>query len=177
MSFRQPSLSPHLIPQAVELDRRWFGDHGVSAEELTTLITRYPDSALALVEGDTLHGFATFEILDHRLPTDFVGEFSHNTSVLFIYQFTTRTNYAVTDWSADTSLLAAIEERARQLDVRELAEALDAHHPYSKEQNKDYNAFGFYAAHGFHTDDSSHLAWQAPDGGRVECVVVQKLLQ
>jgi hypothetical protein len=54
-------LTPHLIPQAARLDRRWFGDHGVSAEELTTLITRYPDSTLALVEGDTLHGFASWD--------------------------------------------------------------------------------------------------------------------
>ena len=145
MSYPTP-LTPHLIPQAVELDRRWFGDQGVSAEELTTLITRYPDSALALVEGDTLHGFATFEILDHRLPTDFVGEFSSPPAPTMPLRIGLPTPHC---WLPLRS--------ERQLDVRELAEALDAHHPYSKEQNKDFDEFGF-----------PHLAWQAPDGGRVD---------
>jgi hypothetical protein len=167
-------LTTTIILAAVALDRQWFGDHGVSESELTELITQYPDSALCIMEGETLHGFATFQILDHALPTDFVGELSHNTSILFIYQFTTSTNYARAGWWADTALLAAVEERARSLGVREIVEALDARHPYSKEQNPEHDAFGFYAAHGFEQDHSSHLAWQALDGRRVECVVVRK---
>jgi hypothetical protein len=81
-------------------------------------------------------------------------------------QFTTSTNYARAGWWADTALLAPVEERARSLGVREIMEALDARHPYSKEQNPEHDAFGFL-----------HLAWQAPDGGRVECVVVRKVLK
>ena len=69
-----------------------------------------------------------------------------------------------------------MEEQARTVGAAEVAEALDKQHPYSKEQNPDFDAFGFYEAHGFHQDHSSHLAWQSPDGGRVECVVVRKNL-
>lgn len=169
-------LTTALIPQAVELDRKWFGDKGISAPELTKLITDYPDSAIALVEGQTLHGFATFEVLDNRLPTDFVGEMNHANSVLFIYQFTTRTNYSRADWSVDTALLAAVEEQARKLDVAELAEALDAHHPYSKEQNPEFDAFGFYEAHGFHTDETAQLAWQPDSSIKIKCRVVRKTI-
>jgi hypothetical protein len=71
-------LTTTLIPAAVALDRQWFGDHGVSESELTELITQYPDSALCIMEGETLHGFATFQILDHALPRDFVGDSTHN---------------------------------------------------------------------------------------------------
>lgn len=174
MILHPTSLTTSLIPAAVALDRKWFGDDGVTAAELTKLITDYPDSAIALLDGETLLGFATFEVLDNRLPTDFVGEFSHNQSVLFIYQFTTITNYARASWQADTVLLAAVEEQARAVGAAEVAEALDKQHPYSKAQNPGHDAFGFYEAHGFKQDHSSQLSWQAPDGGRVECVVMRK---
>ncbi len=42
-------LTTHIIPTAVALDRKWFGDYGISAQELTTLITDYSDSAIALL--------------------------------------------------------------------------------------------------------------------------------
>lgn len=164
------------IGAAVALDFQWFGDKGIRAADLYGLLVEHPNSAIALLRKGTFCGFATFEVIDRHLPTGYVGVFPQNQPVLFIHQFTTDTNYCRTDISADVALLQAIEQLAIQKAIYEVAEALDKHHPYSDKERTEFDAFGFYAEHGYTIDAATHLVWQPSEVVNIDCLVFRKRL-
>lgn len=143
MDYTVRPLQEKDIAQASSLDKKWFGEHGISEEELNAHIATHQEESLAILEGDFLLGFAVFEILDDRKPKDYVGEILPTHRVLFIQQFTTKTNYGMRDMEMDKTLLLAIQNKAQERKCSDVWIALSKDHPYKKENTPDFDAFVF----------------------------------
>jgi hypothetical protein len=168
-------LSESDIDQAYLLDKKWFGDHGISKTDLLTLVTSHQQATLALLNKNELLGFSTFEAIENQLPTDYKGTMFPKTKTLFIQQFTTITNYEIGNVDNDRLLLASIENKARELNCMEIWEALAINHPYKKENNKNFDAFGFYESQGY-TFDKNLLTWEPNSTISIPCYVFRKLM-
>ena len=138
------------------------------------------DRGLALFEGTTFRGFATFEVVDPgNMPTNYTGKLLQ-TKTLFIQQFTTDQNYS-SDMRADRGLLDAVEARAKALGCTTVAEALDKNHAFSREKSiaergEQHDAFGFYEQQGYTTDRNNIWIWQAEGIPPVNCLLYSKEL-
>lgn len=159
---------------AAIIDKKWFGSYGISEEELNRYIETSQSNTLALFRGDTLEGFATFEVLEGNSPKDYRGSISYVGKVLFIQQFTTMTNYKIDDPSMDKELLKALEKKAKDLGCKEVWEALSKDHPYSNMQNANFDAFGFYLSQGYDLDEATHLIWQPSEEVSISCFLFRK---
>lgn len=164
------------LPFAAALDRKWFGKHGISESELAKFVTTIPDSSLALLTDDQSMGFATFEIIENTNPKEQKGFFPEHGKILFIQQFTTTSNYKIGDQSVDEALLAAVETKAKELECVAVWESLAVDHPYSKNQNPEFDAFGFYHAHGYTYDRTKTLTWLPDSKTSVHCYLFRKEL-
>jgi hypothetical protein len=170
------SLQEKDIPQSAALDKHWFGEYGISEEDLHRFIQDNPDKSIGIFDKETLVGFATFEIIEHVMPKDYVGDGMPKAKTLFIQQFTTTTNYTIADSSADAALLSAIEQKALVLGCKEIWEALAIDHPYSKAKNPDFDAFGFYRSHGFVIDTNKQISWSPNKELSIPCYLFQKTI-
>lgn len=157
---------------ASELDKKWFGDNGISEEELRNNLKN--QKSIGIFNQDTLLGFSIFEILNQGLPTDYKSILIPSGKVLFVQQFTTQSNYAINAWELDAFLLGALEEKARELHCIEIWEALAKDHPYKKENNPKFDAFDFYVAHGFTYDDDIDFTWQPNANTSIGCYLFRK---
>jgi hypothetical protein len=174
MKFTSQPISQSDISHASQLDRKWFGEYGISEEELSSHISKHPQESMALFVNNNFEGFATFEILESRLPTDYIGEIPPASKVLFIQQFTTTTNYAKGDMTIDQALLSAIELKAKELECDEVWEALATDHPYSKESNPKHDAFRFYETNGYSYDENNLLTWKPDIIISIPCYLFRK---
>lgn len=176
----QETIRPLAIQDAkaaAALDEKWFGDYSVSLEDAQGFIGETGENTLGVFtkNGDLL-GFATFEIVENALPRDYVGRVAHVGKVLFLSNFTTTTNYNQHDWSADEALLQAIEQKARELRCSEIWEGLAQEHPYKKEINPEFDAYGFYESHGYIKDTPEGFAWEPSKELSIPCVLFRKPL-
>lgn len=162
------------VPQAVKLDKKWFGEDAISQENLEKVVRTHPDSILGVFDNNQLLGFTTFEILEDNFPTDYVGDIIPLGKILFIQQFTTVTNYAIKDSSIDTLLLSAVEKKAKELECNEIWEGLAQNHPYSTQQNPQFDAFGFYVSHGFNRESVKDFAWSPNKSLSIPCFLFRK---
>lgn len=177
MAIEICTLSKTDVKAASLLDKKWFGEYGISEQQLEKYITSHPDGGLAIYINNIFAGFTTFEILEDNVnPTDYVGSINHANKILFIQQFTTSTNYKLTDNSADTELIKAVEEYAKTRYCTEVWEALAIEHPYSSNRNPDYDAFGFYTNHGYSYNTNATVKWQPNESTTIECYLFKKAL-
>lgn len=169
-------IEADVIPASL-LDHKWFGEYGISEAQLHEYINQHPTESIALLIDNEFTGFATFEILhDGILPSDYVGKIPKTRKVLFIQQFTTKTNYSKEDMSADIELLKAVELKAKELNCDEVWEALATTHPYSKKENSEYDAFGFYKKNGYSYDRSNSIEWKPDATITIPCYLFRKNL-
>ncbi|NCN82744.1 MAG: hypothetical protein GW947_02140 [Candidatus Pacebacteria bacterium] len=109
MIFSHRSLREADTTSAAELDSKWFGKHAISEQELAVAV-KYPDKNIVLFVDDILVGFAIFEVLETTAnPTGYLGPFPQHSTVLFLQQFTTKSNYEIENMWADEALLKAVE--------------------------------------------------------------------
>jgi hypothetical protein len=174
MKFTSRPLQDGNVTLAYEIDKKWFGEYAISEAELKTCIQENPNNTLALFQNETFEGFATFEILENTLPTDYVGNIPDIDKALFIQQFTTSTNYSKNDMQMDSVLLKVIEQKATELGCNEVWEALAVEHPYSKSLNPEYDAFGFYQTSGYCYDENSLLTWKPNTTISIPCYLFRK---
>lgn len=178
MNFSSRPLIESDILVASQLDRKWFGEYGISEKQLRYYINQHPTESMALLANNIFCGFATFEILfGGRLPSDYVGKVPKFTKVLFIQQFTTTTNYSKTDMSMDTELLKSVEQKANESGCLEVWEALASNHPYSEKSNVEYDAFGFYEKNGYMYDRSNLIEWKPDSTIAIPCYLFSKKLK
>lgn len=177
MNYQVRSLRKPDTLQASTLDKKWFGEYGITQEELNKIIDTYPDGCIALLEKDVLHGFVVFEVLENgTMPKDYIiGKMLHKGKALFIQQFTTDQNYSE-DMKSDRALLEAIESKAIGLGCSFIAEALDQNHAFRKERNSKHDAFGFYRQSGYSTDSSNLWIWQPKGMLPITCLLYTKKL-
>ncbi len=176
MNIQQRLLLTQDINQAYELDKKWFGENGISKEELNHLVIQNPGNTLVLAHEDELLGFAAFEILEKQVPKQYVGHIENQGKILFIQQFTTSTNYASANSGNDHTLLSAVENKAKAINCTEVWEALAVDHPYKKENNILFDAFGFYEAEGYFPDKTHLLTWQPNKNVSIPCYLFRKNL-
>lgn len=162
--------------QASNMDKKWFGKYGISPDEIMEILVRNPENTLALVGKNTLQGFALFEVVEAGMPKDYIGEANYYGKILFIQQFTTSTNYQKNNSRYDTVLLTAVEQKAKSLKCTEVWEALSIDHPYKKENNIKFDAFGFYEQHGYVVEKNNPLTWQPGKDISIPCYVFRKIL-
>lgn len=173
MAVEIRTLSSADAKAASLLDKKWFGEYGISEKQLEDYIASHPDGGLAIYIDNIFAGFTTFEILEDNInPTDYVGSINHANKILYIQQFTTSTNYKLTDNSADKELIKAVEEYAKTSYCTEVWEALAIEHPYSTNVNPEYDAFGFYTKHGYEYDADHTVKWQPDESISIECYLV-----
>ena len=170
-------LSKQDTDQAFLLDKQWFGANGISKTDLDALITSHQQNTIALVNENKLLGFAAFEIIENRMPTDYNGEMFPQTKTLFIQQFTTSTNYSLENSEPDRLLLAAIENKAKELLCTEIWEALATNHPYKKEINPAFDAFGFYESQGYIFDRNNLVTWVPNSTISIPCYIFKKQIE
>ncbi len=163
--------------QASILDKKWFGNFGISEQDVVQIISQQPQNTLTLVKADELLGFTIFEIVENAAPTDYVGSIQSPGKILFIQQFTTSTNYKIANSSDDASLLTAVEQKANELQCLEMWEALATDHPYKIENNAEFDAFGFYISHGFTVDYAQTVFWQPTNDISIPCYMFRKKLR
>ena len=176
MEFHTIPLSPSHVEDAVTLDQKWFGEYGINSEDLTKYIESYPKGGLALIVDGSFEGFATFEILEGQSPKDYIGDIPKLSKVLFIQQFTTTTNYSISDMKMDTELFKAVEHIAKQSGCIEIWEALATTHPYSLGVNKEHDAFGFYLSNNFSFDNQNTISWSPDPNVSIPCYLFRKKL-
>lgn len=175
MNFTSRPLIESDISLASQLDHKWFGDYGITQAQLLEYITLYPNESIALIANKIFNGFATFETLNHgNNPTDYVGKIPTVNKTLFVQQFTTTTNYSIVDMGMDTELLKTVEQKASELECDEVWEALATKHPYSKDQNSRYDAFGFYEKNGYSYDRSNLIVWKPDINISIPCYLFRK---
>ena len=178
MEFYTRPLSESDLSSASQLDHKWFGEYGISEEQLLAYINLHPTESIALIADNIFNGFATFETLNVGInPRNYVGKIPDVRKALFVQQFTTTTNYSIVDMSMDTELLKAIEQKAKDLNCDEVWEALATTHPYSNEQNSEYDAFGFYEKHGYSSDRSNLIEWKPDASITIPCYMFRKRLK
>ena len=131
---------------------------------------------VGIFDQNIVQGFATFEILEKTPPKDYVGNIQVGGKILFIQQFTTLTNYAVSNFLTDAQLLAALEKVAMQLRCLEIWEALAVNHPYNKLVHPNFDAFGFYKSSGFTIDSSAEMVWSPNSQVAIPCYLFRKKL-
>jgi hypothetical protein len=164
------------IPAVVALDTKWFGEFGTSAEDVQKILDTMPNDTLGIFDGETLLGFATFDVIENGSPRDYVGDCTVATKTLFIQQFTTVTNYKNADDSADMKLLVEVEQVARDRGCRQVWIPLSVDHPYSKEKNPAFDAFGFFKRHAYTTDENMRMKWSPNADIAIDCFVFYKQL-
>lgn len=176
MYTRRPLVNNNLN-LASQLDKKWFGDNGVSVEDLKILLQKHPNENLGIFDNSKLIGFAMFEILENNQPRDYVGRIIAKGKVMFIHQFTTETNYNINGWEADIVLLKELEKKALELNCHEVWEALSINHPYSKAINNQYDAYGFYKNAGYIMDNKHSLVWSPSNNSiSIPCILFRKEL-
>lgn len=177
MAIEVRTLSRTDAKEASLLDKKWFGEYGISEKQLEDYIISHPEGGLAIYIDNIFAGFTTFEILEGDInPADYTGNIIHTDKILFIQQFTTITNYKLTDYSVDTELIKAVEEYAKSKSCTEVWEALAIEHPYSSNLNPEYDAFGFYKKHGYEYDAEHTVKWQPNESISVECYLFKESL-
>jgi hypothetical protein len=164
------------FPKCVDLDKKWFGENGITENDLRQYIGNNYNHTVGIFDQSILGGFATFEILEKVPPKDYVGNFEVTGKILFIQQFTTATNYRVSDFSADIFLLSAVEKKAIELGCSEIWEALAVNHPYSKVLRPDFDAFGFYTSSDFIIDATAKIVWSPNPQFAIPCYLFRKKL-
>ena len=175
--YARPLIASDLSP-ASQLDHKWFGEYGISEAQILEYITLHPSGSIALLDDNNFNGFATFETLNHgNNPTDYVGKIPTVSKALFVQQFTTTTNYSIVDMSMDTELLKSVEQKAKELNYDEVWEALATTHPYSNEQNSEYDSFGFYEKHGYSYDRSKLIEWKPDTTITIPCYLFRKRIK
>lgn len=175
MAIEVRTLSRTDAKEASLLDKKWFGEYGISEKQLEDYIISHPEGGLAIYIDNIFAGFTTFEILEDNIkPTDYIGNINHTSKTLFIQQFTTITNYKLTDYSVDTELIKAVEEYAKSKSCTEVWEALAIEHPYSTNVNPEYDAIGFYTKHSYSYDSNSTVKWQPNESISIECYLFKK---
>lgn len=137
------SLQHGDIDSIVELDKKWFGSFGISRQELIGLVDNNSFDLVVLLSDTVLLGFASCEVVQNQLPSQYVGDAVFSEKTLFIQQFTTYTNYAINDFQIDDVLLRELEQLAKNRNCRRICEALAQNHPYKKEINPKHDAYGF----------------------------------
>lgn len=176
MNFSYSSFREKDAKLAAALDRKWFGKSAISEQELLTAASSL-DRNVVLFSDENLIGFAIFEVLEAtEIPSSYQGVFPLHSTVLFLQQFTTTTNYEVGNTWADKALLDVVEQTAMRLGSEEVWEALAVEHPYSKEQNPKFDAFGFYAVNGYEMS-SRKVIWQPNESINIPCLLLSKKLQ
>lgn len=163
-------------PEASLLDQKWFGENGITSSQLEVLITEDPDVGLAVMLGNSLVGFCTLEILENKLPSDYQGNVPFKGKALFIQQFTTNTNYKIENMKTDEVLLQAIESKALELGCNEVWEALSIDHPFRKENNEKFDAYGFYERRGYYASKDNILIWTPDSKTKISCFLFRKKL-
>lgn len=175
MNYQIKPLQQKDTISASTIDKKWFGDYGISPEELTNFIQENPENTIGIFSDGVLKGFATFEILDEKMPKDYVGKILYRGKAMFLSNFTTVTNYSKTDFSIDSALLQAIEQKAKELHCHEIWEGLSIDHPYKTENNPQFDAFGFYTSHGgFTVDMENPLKWEPSSEVSIPCYLFRK---
>ncbi len=175
MIFSHRSLRDTDVSFAAELDSKWFGKSAISELELADTV-KYPDKNTALFADDILVGFAIFEVLEATAnPSDYRGDFPEHNSVLFLQQFTTESNYEIENMWTDEALLETVELAARTLGCEQVWEALAIDHPYCKEKNPKFDAFGFYIAAGY-SIDTNKVVWRPDESININCLLLSKKL-
>jgi hypothetical protein len=178
MKYSSRPLIETDLSSASKLDHKWFGEYGISEAQLHEYINQHPSESLAILLDNEFTGFATFETLNEGdLPTDYVGKIPKTRKVLFIQQFTTTTNYSKDDMSMDIELLKAVEQKAKELNCDEVWEALAITHPYSENQNSEYDAFGFYEKNGYSYDRLNPIEWKPDTIITIPCYLFRKKLR
>ncbi len=174
MNFTVGHLLKKHIQHVSVMDKKWFGDKGISQNELQSLVENNLQNNLVLTQSKTVVGFSIFEILDNKMPKGYVGHAPHQGKIMFIQQFTTATNYEKNNIDTDKALLLALEERAKESGCSEVWEALAINHPYKKENNSNFDAFGFYESQGYKTDENRYLSWQPNANTSIPCFLFRK---
>lgn len=177
MKFETRPLTQSDVQAGVELDHQWFGDHGITKQQLELIIVERPNNTLALIGDNVFHGFATFELLEDTPPSDYVGDIPAVSKVLFIQQFTTTTNYAVSNMEMDQKLLSNVEKKAKDLNCNEVWEALSTTHPYGQDNNPAHDAFGFYESQGYTFDKQNIIYWQPNEDIKISCYLLRKKIK
>lgn len=172
--FTTQTLQACDLQSASQLDQKWFGEFGISVDQLEKYIVDNPKGSLSLFCDGNFEGFATFEILKQRKPNDYIGNIPIVSKVLFIQQFTTTTNYSKKDMKMDQELVNTIEIKAKELHCDEIWEALAIKHPYCEKMNKKHDAFGFYMMNGFVFDDTNILTWKPDKTISIPCYLLRK---
>jgi hypothetical protein len=173
MSFQIKHLELQDIASVSALDKKWFGNYGVTTAELKVKIQESPTTNIVLYENNQLVGFAMFEIITDKLPTDYVGNLVPVSKTMFIQQFTTTTNYNKHNNDVDQELLNALEIKAQEIGCTQIWEALAVDHPYRTENNPQFDVFGFYLSAGFRAEEEK-LAWQPSPETKIDCAVISK---
>ena len=176
MEYKFRPLEKQDLKSASDMDKLWYGIHGISENGLEKFISKFPGNNIAIFKANKLLGFATFEIIESGMPKDYSGNINFNGKVLFMQQFTTITNYKKSDWLIDEKLIEIVETKAKELECIELWEALSITHPYSKENNNDFDAFGFYISHGFTYDKTQTIDWQPDTSVSIPCYLFRKVI-
>lgn len=161
------------IDQAVELDKKWFGEYGANEDDFKMIFATENRKAIALVDAKVLKGFAVFDILESgREVQDYKG-LTTTVKTAFIQQFTTTTNYKLNSWEHDTTLLMALEKSAEDLHCLCVWEALSKDHPFASENNPGYDAYGFYENQGYSISIGHSISWRE----MVPCNLLSKNLK
>ena len=176
----ESQIRPLLIKDARHasiLDKKWFGNFGISEQDVVQIVSQQPQNTLALVNKDDLLGFTIFEIVENATPPDYVGSIQSPGKILFIQQFTTATNYKIANSSDDASLLTAVVQKANEFQCLEIWEALSTDHPYKIENNAEFDAFGFYISQGFTVDYTQTVNWKPSNDISIPCYMFRKKLR
>ncbi|MDA1079151.1 MAG: hypothetical protein O2840_00450 [bacterium] len=174
MHFSHRMLRKEDVTHAAQLDKKWFGSHGISEEQLSKIVATSPDLTLGVFSSRELLGFAIFELLDATmLPSDYFGNFPEHSSVLFLQQFTTNTNCQIGNMSSDEALLSAVEQTARRLKCEKIWEALSVDHPFSTKNNSQHDTFGFYEKNGY-TINAEKVLWRPNSLTTIPCFLLSK---
>ncbi len=176
MNYIVRSLQKSDIQQAASLDRRWFGNNGITNSELEAFVTKSPNMCLAIESDNNLVGFCTWQILEEVLPSDYLGHLPFKGKVLFIQQFTTSTNYKIEKNETDKVLLEAVESSAQEIGCNEVWEALSIDHPFRKENNEAFDAYGFYESRGYIADKDKTLIWNPDSKTIISCYLFRKIV-
>lgn len=172
--LRNKPLQKLDAPEASLLDQKWFGENGITSSQLEALITEDLDVGLAVMLGSNLAGFCTLEILENKLPSNYQGSVPSKGKALFIQQFTTNTNYKIENMKADEVLLQAIESKALELGRNEVWVALSIDHPFRKENNEEFDAYGFYERRGYYANKDNILIWNPDSKTKISCFLFRK---
>ncbi len=171
------SLQHGDIDSIVELDKKWFGSFGISRQELIGLVDNNSFDLVVLLSDTVLLGFASCEVVQNQLPSQYVGDAVFSEKTLFIQQFTTYTNYAINDFQIDDVLLRELEQLAKNRNCRRICEALAQNHPYKKEINPKHDAYGFYLGRGYSIEHAYAISWHSGKYLDVPCFLFTKELR